>query len=237
MDMSIRFGGFTFYDYHKAFSARAASLLLDHHIKIDWSYRDQNLFNQFLAGHKINACQICNNASHSAGFCPQSLHGSKTRTRPNPSPAQEPWSPGPLLPVNLTTPTNQSVPVELQMTQGCAMPTDAPGSTCPVSESCAITSTARVASIWLVPALTSTIAPPVGRRVTHRPGAPKPLQPHYLQPVPVPPPLMHSRRPGPEPHWPHDPRWQPALPRFISDNLKPLSILQHSIFPTTALHL
>ena len=93
VDMFIRFGGFTFYDYHKAFSACAASLLLDHHIKIDWSYRDQNLFNQFLAGHKINACQICNNASHSAGFCPQSLHGSKTGTRPNPSPAQEPYPP------------------------------------------------------------------------------------------------------------------------------------------------
>ena len=91
VDMSIRFGGFTFYDYHKAFSARAASLLLDHHIKIDWSYRDQNLFNQFFAGHKINPCQICNNASHSADFCPQSLHGSKTGTRPNPSPAQEPY--------------------------------------------------------------------------------------------------------------------------------------------------
>ena len=42
-------GGVTFYDYHKAFSAHAASLLSDHHIKTDWSYWDQNIFNQFMA--------------------------------------------------------------------------------------------------------------------------------------------------------------------------------------------
>ena len=50
VDMSNRFGGLRFYDYNKAFCAKAAALLLQHHLKVDWSHRDQNLFNEIFAG-------------------------------------------------------------------------------------------------------------------------------------------------------------------------------------------
>ena len=35
--MASQFGGSTFYEYHKAFAARAAALLLNHGIKVDWA--------------------------------------------------------------------------------------------------------------------------------------------------------------------------------------------------------
>ena len=73
VNMSARFGGLAFYEYHKAFSARAAALLSQLGIKVDWSLRDQNLFNQVFAGHKIHACEICNSSGHDTSFCPQAL--------------------------------------------------------------------------------------------------------------------------------------------------------------------
>ncbi len=36
IEMSSRFGGTGFYDYHRAFSAKAASYLLNYQIKVDW---------------------------------------------------------------------------------------------------------------------------------------------------------------------------------------------------------
>lgn len=44
IEMSWWFGGYVFYEYHKAFSARASAILLNQNIKIDWLIRDSNLF-------------------------------------------------------------------------------------------------------------------------------------------------------------------------------------------------
>ena len=85
VDMSNRFGGLRFYDYHKAFSAKAAALLRQRHLKVDWSHRDQNLFNEIFAGHKTNACQICDSSAHTANLCPQTLPQAKPSTTPNPA--------------------------------------------------------------------------------------------------------------------------------------------------------
>lgn len=73
LEMSWRFGGTSFYEYHKAFSARAAALLQNHNIKIDWSIRDNNLFCSIFAGHKANACSVCNSLGHVTQFCPQTF--------------------------------------------------------------------------------------------------------------------------------------------------------------------
>ena len=43
VEMSSCFG-IGFYDYHRAFSAKAASFLLYHQVKVDWSHRDTKLF-------------------------------------------------------------------------------------------------------------------------------------------------------------------------------------------------
>ena len=69
IDMSVKFGGFSFYEYHKAFSARAAALLQNYNTKVDWSRRDNNLFCSIFAGHKANACAICNSLTHTTDYC------------------------------------------------------------------------------------------------------------------------------------------------------------------------
>ena len=61
------------YDCHKTFSARSAAMLACHIIKIDWSTRDTTLFCSIFAGHKANACSLCNSLSHTTVFSPQTL--------------------------------------------------------------------------------------------------------------------------------------------------------------------
>ncbi len=75
IEMSSRFGGYSFYEYHKSFSSRAAQYLATHNIKIDWSVRDNDLFCTIFAGHKANACNICSSLSHSTMFCGEMQKG------------------------------------------------------------------------------------------------------------------------------------------------------------------
>ena len=70
VEMANQFGGNRFYDYHKAFSAKAAALLHQQHIKVDWSIRDNNLFCTIFAGMKANICGLCSSVNHSSEFCP-----------------------------------------------------------------------------------------------------------------------------------------------------------------------
>ena len=64
------FYGDKFYDYHKLFSAKAATLLREKHIKVDWGKRDRDILNLVTAGSSVNICKICNMADHSTAFCP-----------------------------------------------------------------------------------------------------------------------------------------------------------------------
>ena len=70
VEMATQFGGTRFYDYHKAFSAKAAALLQQHHVKVDWSIRDNNLYCTIFAGMKANNCGLCSSITHSTEFCP-----------------------------------------------------------------------------------------------------------------------------------------------------------------------
>ena len=63
------FFGDKFYDYHKMFSAKAATLLREKFVKIDWSKRDRDILNLVTAGASINICNICNMADHTTAFC------------------------------------------------------------------------------------------------------------------------------------------------------------------------
>jgi hypothetical protein len=69
------FYGHKFYDYHKRFAAKAATLLQDKHIKVDWSKRDRDLLSSTGAGVEINICKLCNMIDHSTTFCPLQLSG------------------------------------------------------------------------------------------------------------------------------------------------------------------
>ncbi len=81
IDMASRFPGCSFYEYHKAFSARAAAMLANYNIKIDWSVRDTVLFCSVFAGHHANACSVCNSLSHATISCPQTASSDKTFVR------------------------------------------------------------------------------------------------------------------------------------------------------------
>ena len=70
--MATDFGAGTFYEYHKMFSARAATLLLNHNVKLDWSVRDNDMYCKLFAGRHAIACGICSSMAHSMDFCPLS---------------------------------------------------------------------------------------------------------------------------------------------------------------------
>ena len=67
------FYGSKFYDYHKMFYAKAATLLREQQVKVDWAKRDRDLFTLVAAGVQINVCKLCNMCDHTTEFCPLQL--------------------------------------------------------------------------------------------------------------------------------------------------------------------
>lgn len=67
--MASRHPGPGFYDYHCQFSARAASLLRYSNICLDWSVRDEILYNNIFAGRPVNQCSNCLSSTHDSNFC------------------------------------------------------------------------------------------------------------------------------------------------------------------------
>ena len=70
IEMATRFPGSAFYEYHKVFSARCSSLLLNHNIKVDWSTNDTNIYCAIFAGQRANTCASCHSTAHLTNFCP-----------------------------------------------------------------------------------------------------------------------------------------------------------------------
>ena len=77
VDMVTQFKSQGFYAYHKAFSRKAANQYLNYDMKLDWSIRDEYLFNSVFAGVKANVCEICASFDHSTSFCPQAITSKK----------------------------------------------------------------------------------------------------------------------------------------------------------------
>ena len=70
VEMANSYGGTRFYDYHKTFSAKAAALLHQRQVKVDWSIRDNGLFCPMFAGIDINVCGLCASINHASDICP-----------------------------------------------------------------------------------------------------------------------------------------------------------------------
>ena len=85
VDMATRYPGLIFYEYHRQFSARAASWL-ERGVKVNWAVRDTKLFCSLFSGHKANACSVCGNVAHPTDFCP--LISKRPATRPSGAPAR-----------------------------------------------------------------------------------------------------------------------------------------------------
>ena len=69
VEMAQRFGGTRFYEYHKAFAAKAAALLHQRGIKVDWAVRDNGLYCTVFAGMRANVCSLCSSVNHTSEFC------------------------------------------------------------------------------------------------------------------------------------------------------------------------
>ncbi|CAC5387889.1 unnamed protein product [Mytilus coruscus] len=53
--------------------AKASTLLREHHVKVDWSKRDRDLFTLVPAGIQITVCKLCHMCDHTTEFCPLQL--------------------------------------------------------------------------------------------------------------------------------------------------------------------
>lgn len=83
VDMSARYNGPGFYDYHKQFSAKAAAYLKFNNILVDWSVRNNTMFCNIFANIKPTTCNNCGSSSHTIASCPQATgHNNNTYHRP-----------------------------------------------------------------------------------------------------------------------------------------------------------
>ena len=74
------FYGDRFYDYHLAFSSKAAEAV-KMRIPIDWSKRDTEQFQLILGGTRARQCQHCSSTLHESEFCPNYNVESEKMTR------------------------------------------------------------------------------------------------------------------------------------------------------------
>ncbi|CAC5424811.1 unnamed protein product [Mytilus coruscus] len=50
--------------------AKAAALLRERYVKVDWSLRDRDILSLITAGSSVNVCKICNLIDHATQYCP-----------------------------------------------------------------------------------------------------------------------------------------------------------------------
>lgn len=60
---------YQFFEYHRMFSAKRATMLLQHNLKIDWSKGDFELRQKMCAGSKVNSCSFCSSTLHTSAMC------------------------------------------------------------------------------------------------------------------------------------------------------------------------
>lgn len=130
--LAVQFPSPLFYEYHKNFSRKAASILFSQGRKIDWSVRDDDLYFQIFAGRRARTCDKCSSVDHSTDFCPSILHAdlktdifnSSTEARSRPSN----WSRVKRVPV--LTSDNREVCFNFNGYRGCS------NSACPRAHLC-----------------------------------------------------------------------------------------------------
>ncbi|KAM4705103.1 uncharacterized protein WCC33_009958 [Rhinophrynus dorsalis] len=70
VELGHKYGGYSFYDYHKSFSAKAVAALAQFNITLDWSQLDMELFCRHFAGLRAPVCSRCQSTEHSTNLCP-----------------------------------------------------------------------------------------------------------------------------------------------------------------------
>ncbi|XP_073485049.1 uncharacterized protein [Aquarana catesbeiana] len=72
VDLGYKYGGCSFYHYHRSFSAKAAARLSQFQVKTNWSTIDTELFCRHFAGLRSPLCTNCQSSTHTANWCSES---------------------------------------------------------------------------------------------------------------------------------------------------------------------
>jgi hypothetical protein len=64
IDISSKYNGNVFDQYHKAFAMKVATIKLTRGLTIDWSIRDEKLYATVCGGYPINVCAHCGSGIH-----------------------------------------------------------------------------------------------------------------------------------------------------------------------------
>ncbi len=70
-DLNLRYGKNIFYQYHKAFSSKAALYISQSNIRLNWSVLDSEILIMLIGGSQAVSCHTCGNVGHSDSLCPQ----------------------------------------------------------------------------------------------------------------------------------------------------------------------
>ncbi|XP_056389040.1 uncharacterized protein LOC130283477 [Hyla sarda] len=71
VQMAYKYGGTTFYEYHKSFSAKVAAAYAQFGYVTNWGSIDTELYCEHFAGLKAPSCTACGVTTHSSSWCPQ----------------------------------------------------------------------------------------------------------------------------------------------------------------------
>ncbi|CAG2242641.1 unnamed protein product [Mytilus edulis] len=84
IDISARYKGPVFYEYHKAFANKVAAIKLTHGKVVDWSIRDEKLYSSITSGQIIKECETCGSLGHLTAVCQTlpSFGQSNNRSKP-----------------------------------------------------------------------------------------------------------------------------------------------------------
>ena len=84
-DLTLSYGGSLFYEYHKAFSSKAAMYLSRYNIRLDWGMVDLVLMNRLFTGRPALSCAVCGSFAHTAGLCPRAATKSSLQMNARPT--------------------------------------------------------------------------------------------------------------------------------------------------------
>ncbi|KAM4705003.1 uncharacterized protein WCC33_009834 [Rhinophrynus dorsalis] len=70
VELGHKYGGNSFYDYHRSFSAKAAADQAQLNYITDWGKLDTELFCRHFAGLRSPTCAVCQSAEHHSNLCP-----------------------------------------------------------------------------------------------------------------------------------------------------------------------
>ena len=69
IDISSIYKGNVFYQYHKAFAVKVATIKPTHGLTVDWSIRDEMLYATVCGGYPIHVCTHCGSGLHVSNMC------------------------------------------------------------------------------------------------------------------------------------------------------------------------